>query len=303
MKTFKKDMLGWYWHFINERHAIYVRRSRGDSWPWTEDEILMTYKFTNVFRELDTGTIWCRENIREPYAMHPELFFNIAMYRLYNYWPSAQEIMDKIGFVEKLSQLNKVAGLMYKRQARGERVFTGAHMITGTLGGNKIHQVFELCLGDLWNNRKELEPHPEDNLQLAFNRLNKNCPGYGPFISYEVITDLRHTRYLEKASDVYIWANPGPGAKRGVCRLLGLKVSTAEGGKASRDVQAEYPNDLGYITYMQELVKTQDDRKARYVPRMEMRDVEHSLCEWDKYERARNGEGRPRSRYTPPHLR
>jgi hypothetical protein len=30
-----------------------------------------------------------------------------------------------------------------------------------------------------------------------------------------------------------------------------------------------------------------------------MRCIEHSLCEWDKYERVRLNQGRPRSRYYP----
>ena len=34
-----------------------------------------------------------------------------------------------------------------------------------------------------------------------------------------------------------------------------------------------------------------------YVPALEMRDIEHCLCEFDKYERTRLGEGRPRAKY------
>ena len=30
---------------------------------------------------------------------------------------------------------------------------------------------------------------------------------------------------------------------------------------------------------------------------IDMRTIEHSLCEWDKYERVRLGQGRPRSKY------
>ena len=30
---------------------------------------------------------------------------------------------------------------------------------------------------------------------------------------------------------------------------------------------------------------------------IEMRDIEHCLCEFDKYERTRLGEGRPRAKY------
>ena len=33
------------------------------------------------------------------------------------------------------------------------------------------------------------------------------------------------------------------------------------------------------------------------VARVDMRTIEHSLCEWDKYERVRLGQGTPRSRY------
>src|SRR4030043_1982423 len=139
MKTFRISHLNLdrYFQFIAERHAIYLKRQRGDPWPWTEDEILKTYKFTNIFRELDNGTIYCRTAIREPYADDPELFFNIASYRLYNYIDSHRDI----GYVHEYDA-DKVMALMYARQAAGKRVFTGAHMITGTLGGNKIQQVF-----------------------------------------------------------------------------------------------------------------------------------------------------------------
>jgi hypothetical protein len=36
-----------------------------------------------------------------------------------------------------------------------------------------------------------------------------------------------------------------------------------------------------------------------WMPSVEMRDIEHSLCEFDKYERVRLGEGRPRMKYKP----
>src|SRR3989304_2488073 len=129
-----------FFKFIAERHAIYIRRTRGDEWPWTDDPILQKYKFTNIFRELDTGTIYCREAIRDPYADHPELFFNVAMYRLFNWVPT----FETIGFVEEFDTkyVNKVVRRMREQR---QQIFTGAHMITGTLGGDKIDQVVGLC--------------------------------------------------------------------------------------------------------------------------------------------------------------
>jgi hypothetical protein len=280
-----------YFQFIKNRHAIYLRRQRGDAWPWTSDKILQTYKFTNIFRELDTGTIHCRTALREPYANHKELFFNIASYRLYNFIDTQKEI----GYITKYDPFHTM-DIMYARQARGERVFTGAHMITGTLGGSKIQQVFGLCMHTLWNNRRVLEPQPGDTLEIAYNRLNKHSPGYGPFISYEVISDLRWTRYLQHASDILTWANPGPGCKRGINRLLGNKVR-----RTTAADRAKYPKgDNEYIKYMRYLLFRSKDLLPKWVPAMEMRDIEHSLCEYDKYERVRLGEGKPRSRYKPP---
>ncbi len=285
-----------FFKFITERHAIWYRRNRGDEWPWTDDPILQTYKFTNIFRELDTGTIHCREAIREPYADHPELFFNIASYRLYNY----TETQKELGFIENYNYKD-VMEIMYARRERKERVFTGAHMITGTLGGDKIWQVFGLCLGQLWEKRKELEPKPGDTLEKAFNRLNGHNPGYGAFISYEAITDLRHTRYLENAPDVMTWANAGPGAMRGINRLLGNPIASKKKEFWGKKIDtSNYPKRDEYVKYMRYLLKINRDFVPKWVPDMEMRDIEHSLCEYDKYERVRLGEGKPRSRFVPP---
>jgi hypothetical protein len=49
---------------------------------------------------------------------------------------------------------------------------------------------------------------------------------------------------------------------------------------------------------MQDLLAISKGNLPTYVPMLEMRDIEHSLCEFDKYERVRLGQGRPRSKYT-----
>ena len=46
-----------FWYWINERQRIYDMRAAGQAKPWTKDEILQQYKFTNAFRQLDRGTV------------------------------------------------------------------------------------------------------------------------------------------------------------------------------------------------------------------------------------------------------
>jgi hypothetical protein len=104
-------------------------------------------------------------------------------------------------------------------------------------------------------------------------------------MAYEVVTDLRHTRYLRAAPDIYDWANAGPGALRGLNRLLGRDLNAPVADRA--------------VTLMRAIYAEQDTYRAAHVPRLEMRDIEHSLCELDKYLRVKQGQGKPRARYTP----
>ena len=55
-----------------------------------------------------------------------------------------------------------------------------------------------------------------------------------------------------------------------------------------------------YVEFMQEMLKTSRQYLGDHVPPLEMREIEHSLCEFDKYTRVKNGEGRPRSIYRKP---
>lgn len=296
-----------YFSFVEERHMIYRKRRAGEPWPWTEDEILQKYKFTNVYRELDRGTIWLRENIREPYTDHPELFFNIAIYRIYNRIGTA----EVIGFIEDYPTSNTEQKVR-DYQEQGGTVFTGAYMLTGKLPGkDKIEQYFGNVFKILWERRRELEPKEGDTLQQAFNRIaDSGVPGIGDFLAYEIVTDLRWTRYLENASDIMTWANPGPGAKRGIRRIYGLpaRIYRIDDKDLREELRSMYPHgDEGCIWVMQRLLALANNSEMEVLPlsfpKMEMRDIEHSLCEYDKYMRVRLGEGTPRSRFVPPHKR
>jgi hypothetical protein len=53
------------------------------------------------------------------------------------------------------------------------------------------------------------------------------------------------------------------------------------------------------MSIMQEILSfsKSDEYWPQNWPHWEMREVEHTLCEFDKYERARLGEGRPKQLY------
>jgi hypothetical protein len=286
--------------FMLERHRIYLARMTGGAAPWTNDPILQKYKFTNVYRELDRVTVWVRENIREPHADHPHLWFMLCIARQINWPPTLRALMDAPGeaWPDEYGDWDwrKAMKVMRGLAAKGHKVYTGAYMLTANGGGllNKVPGKFDkpeltckLVLNGVWKARNELAPLLGTTMEGAVAALNGKHVGFGGFMAYEVVCDLRHTRYLRNAPDTRTWAHAGPGAKRGLNRLLG------RGAK-----ERPFLSSAAAVGAMRHLLwKIEPDWP--YEPRLELREIEHSLCEYDKYARAKNEEGRPRSYFTP----
>ncbi len=271
MITGLPENLFWYW--VTERHEIYLRRQQGLPRPWTHDPILQHYKFCNVFRELDRGTVWLRENFLDPHRdARPDLtLFNCAWYRMFNWWKTAALLGWQTRWsVEKIyAKLARVQG----------QVFTGAHIVYSEPGVSKVFSIVGVC-GELFSRRREfLKVARETRSLQATHRALKTVFCIGDFMAYEIVTDLRHTAILGDATDIMTWANVGPGALRGLRRLDGF-VRPSQG-----------------VERMRYLLDVSKERLPFLFPRLEMRDVEHSLCEFDKYCRVKFGEGKPRSKY------
>lgn len=255
-----------YYGWMNERHAIYCRRVVGKPWPWTDDPILREYKFTNVFRELDWGTI-CLRLMEEGQTDPGLIFWNTVWYRIFNWW----ELAFDIGFCESWEQLNDEIKARHKR---GERLFTGAHMVRGTTGGEPKHLGYLRLLKSIWDKREQ-----EARAILAGGTMENAhsiamaIPFIGDFTAYEIVCDLRWSLPGFVASDKLTWGNVGNGAARGLKRL-GMPP-TVDSMRLLFDFR----------------------RKRLRFEGIEMREIEHCLCEFDKYERARLGQGKPRSKY------
>jgi hypothetical protein len=277
----QNEELNLFFYYIVERHTIWIRRANRFPFPWTEDEVLQTYSFCNVFRELDKVTIWVRENWREPYADHRNLPFAMAVARQIN-WP---DTLDAIGFPERWEP-ERVKAIMQARKDQGKKVYTGAYMLTGTLGGTKVEQTVDKILTPLYKNPPVIYP---ESLEQTWEKYLPYA-GFSGFMAYEVVTDLRHTKHLKDAKDIMTWANPGPGAKRGLNRIHDRQINWTS-GKHDWNKEMKELLDLSYP----ELV----DNSTYGIQKLEMRDIEHSLCEFDKWRRTMLGQGRPRSKFIP----
>jgi hypothetical protein len=302
------NQLKLFFYWMSERHKIYNAKAAGKPWPWTKDKILQTYKFTNVYRQLDKVTQeWTTRymKLQSRGASKATILFHCLVFRLFN-WPPTYDALNFEGLIDKWN-MKRAVKILSARRDSGEdnerQIFTGAYIVPN--GGSFDPKIDVICRALEWCHehkvellKKILTPVDEQNrpmlpsMEGAVNVL-QNVYTIGPFIAYEIACDLRHTRILADACDVLSWANPGPGAKRGINRLM---CGNAKMPGAKPD----------YIAKMRELYLLARRDSHTFLKcdwPFEMREIEHSLCEFDKMMRVKNGEGRPRSKYANPEIK
>jgi len=308
-----------FFRYARERHQIHLRRAAGMPRPWTKDPILKTYRFTQVFRELDRTTRWFADHVREPLRDKPEVLLATVLFRLLNRTEVGEAIFLHDSLLEESSVFYELVRACSHPRAKtkvpqalanveravyafvGERGphATGAYIISSPKGYAKLPGILEVvrrfCMTCDW----EFYDGKSNTLEDTWEHL-KEHDYFGPFHSYEIVTDLRHTALLDRAPDVMTWANPGPGARRGLNRVEGREVS--DHSMRSGHMIEEMRGLLACSRDKSLWPQCRIDTKKTWLydhewPTWEMRDVEHTLCEFDKYERTRLGEGRPRGVY------
>lgn len=268
-----------YW--IKERHSIYLKKKAGLPKKWTNDSILQSYRFCNVYRELDTVTRWIAKNWRDNHATEPDLWFAMAVAR-WNNWP---DTLAEIGFPVpwRPEHAKKV---LNKRKAEGSKVWTGAYMI-GTQGATTDKPTFivDKILSPLWKNRAEVRPRKGETLASFAERMSYQFSMRG-FMMGQVVADIKYIQPLRSAKDWDTWAISGPGSRRGMNRVLEIGETT---GKVAWD-EEEWLDELTRLrSEILPLIKGQ--------PPVHGQDLQNCLCEYDKYDRVLFGEGKPRSSY------
>lgn len=282
-------------YYIAERYAIRVRRLEGkERSAWTVDPILATYKFTNVRREWDRTTQWMIKHWHKPnrtsvmagmgaavarFIGHPEALLDIGHPAVRNDW-TAYAYRSKVTLAQ--------------RKARGEQVFTGAYIVSGAgsvQGTPKYRHVFD----------RYLTPVAKDGIlsatHLSMQKLHDELvqfPGWGHFMTQEVLLDCMFTHVCAKAKDRADYAMPGPGALRGLARLQ--EKGMMDNGLHYRRAKASEA--------VAEMRRIRDALRKKHAAHPFMRtitahDVEFNLCEFDKYERTLWNHSTPKARFTP----
>jgi hypothetical protein len=278
-----------FYSFMTKRERIRLARAVGKPWPWTKDPILQEYKFTNVKRLHDRTTQRYKEWYDEHADSIPEvMLLNCGIAR---YFGRADFVIGSLGWQHefKPEYIKNVAKLHLRS---GFPVFTGAYLVTNRgIKAPKEELIVDTSLAGLWEMAEDIcDVAWTSRSWQAMVETIRHIPGFGGmgFMAKEVVLDTMLTGlWKEPPKDLNIWCPCGPGARRGLNRLNGRPT------KASlREAQA-----------LEEMLLI-FERRASLWPsdwvELELHDIQFQLCEFDKYERTRLGEGRPRAKYRRP---
>ncbi|KAF5375397.1 hypothetical protein D9615_007996 [Tricholomella constricta] len=274
-----------FWHFVTERKAIDDRRRAGMPQPWSDDPIFQKYAFCNTFRVLDKLSQYIIREVIEKGPQDPqEVLFRVTLFNTFT----------KIETWELLvSELGPLTWARYKREAyrkvltrakqAGTTLYTGAFQKPAPKFEFKDAHVNHLCL---------LEVLMESDLPGRFlnakylaqvYELLLSFPSMGEFATYQLMLSLSYTELLNFSNMDFVIS--GPGASSGLGKMFGLqKIKTAK--ETVPGIEEEI------IRWLAENQGSQFERlNLKFsglgpdcLP-MDLADVEHALCEVDKYSR------------------
>lgn len=263
--------------FIKEREAIRVKKEAGKPRPWTKDPILGKFRFCNVHREDDRVTRWLRNNWYPRFRYDPDIWFAAVVARLLNFPDS---LIDVIEYTVPFKPTS-FAAMLHGRKVQGLKNFNAAYIVsTNGVTMDKVDYIVERVLKPLWADRKHF--HKEVNTLESLHGMLTQYDGLGSFIAAQVIADLKYEEPLKHAEDWWFFAASGPGSRRGLNRVVG------------RDVNAPW-SEPGWRRELDELLDKVNRAQTQHT--FHAQDLQNCLCEFDKYERARLGEGTPKQIY------
>jgi hypothetical protein len=281
-----------FYDFIIERENVRLRKAAGLPAPWTEDKILQQYKFTNVFRKHDKTTQKLIGMFYRDYGQHEpmeNILFNCALFRYFGTYEFASAVGWQGGIAQN-PDFRHIIKTARDRLNAGERVFTGAYIITNQgIKAPKEEVVVNTFLQELWQHRQQIcDTARETNNWQSTHEVLQKVLGFGGsgFMAKETLLDTMHCKFWEGGlpNDYWDWTPIGPGARRGINRLL----------NQSLDIKMDSGLMLEVIL---KLVGEQYKYWPKEWEKLSPSEGQFQLCEFDKINRVRNGEGRPRSKY------
>ena len=274
--------------FVNEREQVRLNKDSGFLQPYTLDPILAKYRFCNVRRRDDRVSKW----LLTYYYKNPQgdVWFRALLARLINWPPTLLYLMDNLVIPRRAEEFNPYLFIeaMKHLESKGEKVYSSAYIVYPTMvkGNTKSVNLAEYIIAPIIKIAPQVRGAiASGSIKHTTNALATSF-GIQTFIAGQVSSDLTYIRgQLDNAIDLYSWAPMGPGSQRGLNRLHERKL-------LKTITEKQFNQEL--IEARDVIIKSNDKFKD-----LTLHDVQYVFCEFDKYQRVKTGEGKPRQNYKP----
>ena len=267
-----------YWKFATKRQEVFFNRLYERESPWTDDEIIQKYKFTNAYRASDRVSQFLIRNViyNDEHYSPEDQCFRILFFKLFNKIETWEYIKDSVGEITYSSyKYDRYNQLLMKKINSNERIYSAAYIMPSGksyFGNEKKHQ----------NNLKLLEYMMESGLpqQIAKAKSLKELyevllsyPTLGTFLAFQFAIDINYSELCDFSEMSFVVA--GPGANNGICKCFG-------------DIKGyEYEDIIKYVAEKQEeeFEKRGLHFKSLFGRKLQLIDCQNLFCETDKYAR------------------
>ena len=216
------DVYKSYWKFAALRQEAFFKRVMGLESPWSDDEILNNYKFTNAYRASDRVSQYLIKNViyDTKFPNTPkEILFRILLFKLFNKIETWELLTSEFGIITyedyNFDLYNNVLNLAMHS---GERIYSAAYIMPsgGSYFGYKKKHSNHLKLIELII-EEETHEHlmMSKSMQKAFE-LIKRFPGLGDFLAYQILIDINYSNIIDFSESSFVV--PGPGAIGGISK-------------------------------------------------------------------------------------
>jgi len=271
-----------YWEFAAKRQEIFFKRVAGEHPPWTDDQILLEYKFTNAYRASDRVSQYLIKHVIYDGDPSPsEIFFRILLFKLFNRIETWQLLEAEVGTIRFSDySFERYDTILSRALSNGDRIYSGAYIMPSggkSSGSNKKHKMHLRLLEQMVRDDLPLRLSESSSMRHAFE-LMRSYPTIGDFLGYQYVTDLNYSN-LTNFSEMD-FAIAGPGARDGI-----RKCFASLGGLNETEI-------IKLVADRQELEfeRLGLDFKSLWGRPLQLIDCQNLFCEVDKYARVEHPE-------------
>jgi alpha-glutamyl/putrescinyl thymine pyrophosphorylase clade 1 len=212
-----------YWRFAAERQAIFFGRLEGAPQPWTQDEILQTYRFTNAYRASDrVSQFLIGEVIYNPAlpTAPDEVVFRVLLFKLFNKISTWRWLREAVGALTwQAFDFARYDAALSRASAEGRKIYSAAYIVppvsldqTGVKHRGHL-RLLEHILAGGFTQRLEAAR----GLREVFELL-KSYPSLGDFLAFQLAIDLNYTDLVDHDEASFVVA--GPGSRDGLAKTF-----------------------------------------------------------------------------------